>query len=50
MSDPKHPADTQVDPSEGALDGVDDQRIEASEAEGQESSMLEVDPSEGPAE
>jgi hypothetical protein len=50
MSNPEQHAGTQVDPSEGAIDGVDEQSFEASEAEGQESSMLEVDPSEGPAE
>ena len=50
MSDPNKQADTQVDPSEGALDEGEAQRFRASEAEGEESPVLEVDPSEGPTE
>ena len=50
MSDPKNPAGTQVDPSEGAIDEGAEQRFRASEAEGEQSASLEVDPSEGPTE
>ena len=49
MSNPNHPIGTQVDPSEGAIDeGSEQQSFQrADAAEGEESSMLEVDPSEG---
>jgi len=51
MSNPEHPTDTQVDPSEGAIDeGAEQPSLRAAHAEGEESSMLEVDPSEGPTE
>lgn len=51
MTDPKHHTGTEVDPSEGAIDeGGEQQGIQASDAEGEGSAMLEVDPSEGPTE
>jgi len=50
MSDPNNHAGTQVDPSEGAIDEGEEQSFQASEAEGEESAVLEVDPSEGPTE
>ena len=51
MSNPNHPIGTQVDPSEGAIDeGSEQQNLQAADAEGEESAMLEVDPSEGPME
>jgi hypothetical protein len=51
MSNPEDPAGTQVDPSEDALDeGAGQPSLRAAHAEDEESSMLEVDPSEGPAE
>jgi hypothetical protein len=52
MSNPKHPIGTQVDPSEGSIDeGAEQQSFQrADAADGEESSMLEVDPSEGPME
>jgi len=50
MSNPKHPVGAEVDPSEDAIDEGVQQRFQASEAEGEESAMLEVDPSEGPTE
>jgi hypothetical protein len=50
MSDPNDHTGTQVDPSEGAIDEGEEQRLQASEAEGEESAALEVDPSEGPTE
>ena len=49
MSDP-NPIGTQVDPSEGAADEGAEQSLQAADAEGEQSSMLEVDPSEGPTE
>lgn len=48
MSDPNNHAGTQVDPSEGAIEEGEEQSAPVSEAEGEESSTLEVDPSEGP--
>jgi hypothetical protein len=51
MSNPNHPVGTQVDPSEDTIDeGAEQQSFQASEAEGEGSAVLEVDPSEGPAE
>jgi hypothetical protein len=50
MSNPDHPAGTQVDPSEGSIDEGAQQSVRASDAEGEESAALEVDPSEGPTE
>jgi hypothetical protein len=47
---PEYPMGTQVDPSEGAIDErAEQQRIDAADAEGQQSAMLEVDPSEEPS-
>ena len=46
MSNPDQPAGAQVDPSEGAIDEGEEQRFQASEAEGEESAALEVDPAE----
>ena len=48
MSNPKHPAGAEVDPSEGAVEEGEEQNFRASETEGEESAVLEVDPSEGP--
>lgn len=50
MSNPNHPEGLEVDPSEGSIDEGMQQRAQASDAEGQDSAMLEVDPSEGPTE
>ncbi|HEX7317858.1 MAG TPA: hypothetical protein VF297_28400 [Pyrinomonadaceae bacterium] len=51
MSNPNHPGGGEVDPSEGAIDeGAEQQSAQASDAEGEQSAMLEVDPSEGPTE
>jgi hypothetical protein len=51
MSNPEHPVGTQVDPSEGAIDeGAEEQSFQTADAEREDSAMLEVDPSEGPAE
>jgi hypothetical protein len=52
MSNPNQPIGTQVDPSEGAIEeGAEQQGFQrADAAEGEQSSMLEVDPSEGPME
>ncbi len=51
MSNPNYPGGGEVDPSEGAIDeGEEQQRAQAADAEGQDSAMLEVDPSEGPTE
>lgn len=51
MSNPNHPFGAEVDPSEGSIDERDEQQgIQAADAEGQQSAMLEVDPSEGPME
>ena len=50
MSSPNQPVGAEVDPSEGAIDEGEEQRFRASEAEGEESPTLEVDPSEGPTE
>ena len=51
MSNPKHPVGGEVDPSEGAIDERDEQQsVQASESEAEGSAVLEVDPSEGPAE
>ncbi len=50
MSDPNNPVSAEVDPSEGAIDEGEQQSGQASEAEGEESAALEVDPSEGPTE
>jgi len=48
MSDPNNHAGAEVDPSEGAIEEGEEPRLQASEAEGEESAALEVDPSEGP--
>lgn len=50
MTDPNNHAGTQVDPSEGAIEEGEESGAQASEAEGEESAALEVDPSEGPTE
>jgi len=50
MSNPEYPEGVEVDPSEGAIDEDMQQRAQADDAEGEESAMLEVDPSEGPTE
>ena len=50
MSNPNHPDGMEVDPSEGAIDEAGEQRVQAADADGEESAMLEVDPSEGPTE
>ena len=51
MSNPNHPIGTQVDPSEGSIDeGAEQQSFQRADAEGEESAMLEVDPSEEPME
>ena len=52
MSNPNHPMGTQVDPSEGAIEEGDEQQqsFQAADPEGEQSAMLEVDPSEGPME
>ena len=50
MSNPNYPGGGEVDPSEGAIDEGMEQRFQASEDEGEESAMVEVDPSEGPTE
>ncbi|MDT5268926.1 MAG: hypothetical protein QOH49_1112 [Acidobacteriota bacterium] len=52
MSNPNHPVGTQVDPSEGAINEDSEQQSfqRADADEGEESAMLEVDPSEGPME
>ena len=51
MSNPEHPGGVgEVDPSEGAIDEGFEQRVQASDAEGEQSARLEVDPSEGPTE
>ena len=50
MSNPNQPDGMQVDPSEGAIDEGGEQSAQASQPEGEESAMLEVDPSEGPTE
>lgn len=50
MSDPNNPVGAEVDPSEGAIDEGEQQSSQVSEAEGEESAALEVDPSEGPTE
>ena len=49
MSDPNN---LEVDPSEGSIDeGAEQPSIEAADAEGgEQSAMMEVDPSEGPME
>lgn len=50
MSNPNFPGG-EVDPSEGAInEGDEQQNFQASDAEGQQSAMTEVDPSEGPTE
>ena len=48
MSNPEYPDGMNVDPSEGAIDEGGEQGVQAAQAEGEESAMLEVDPSEGP--
>jgi hypothetical protein len=51
MSNPNHPIGAEVDPSEGAIEEGDEQQsFQAADAEGEQSAMLEVDPSEGPME
>jgi hypothetical protein len=51
MSNPNNPSGAQVDPSEGSLDErAEQQRAQASDAEGQDAAGLEVDPSEEPNE
>ena len=49
MSNPEHEMSTQVDPSEGAIDEGAEQSVQAAHAEGEQSAMLEVDPSEEPS-
>ena len=49
MSNPNHPAGTNVDPSEDSIDErAEMQGFEAADAEGEQSAMREVDPSEEP--
>ena len=51
MSNPEYPGGIgEVDPSEGAIDEGGEQSLMAADAEGEQSAMLEVDPSEGPTE
>jgi hypothetical protein len=51
MQDPNNPNNLEVDPSEGAIEeGAEQSSIEAADAEGEPSAMMEVDPSEGPME
>ena len=50
MSNPNQPDGMQVDPSEGSIDEGMQQRVQAADAEREESARLEVDPSEGPTE
>ena len=50
MSNPNVPRGTQVDPSEDTIDegqSLQQENLEASDAEGQGSAPLNVDPSEG---
>ena len=48
MPNPKQPVGTEVDPSEGSIDeGAEQQSFQVAD-ERENSSMLEVDPSEGP--
>jgi hypothetical protein len=50
MSNPNHPG-SEVDPSEGAIDESGEQQsAQAADAELEDASMREVDPSEGPTE
>jgi hypothetical protein len=49
MSNPNHPIGTKVDPSEGAIDEGDEQQSfqrASADADGEDSAILEVDPSE----